>query len=43
MKKIQLNALAKNIDKNKSSMSITSSTMIKLKKNSNKNYEIYFK
>lgn len=37
------NSYAKNIDKNKSSMSITSSTMIKLKKNSNKNYEIYFK
>lgn len=37
------NSYAKNVDKNKSSMSITSSTMIKLKKNSNKNYEIYFK
>jgi hypothetical protein len=37
------NSYAKNIDKNKSSMSITSSTIIKLKKNSNKNYEIYFK
>jgi len=36
------NSYAKNIDKNKSSLSITSSTMIKLKKNSNKNYEIYF-
>ncbi len=37
------NSYAKNVDKNKSSMSITSSTIIKLKKNSNKNYEIYFK
>lgn len=37
------NSYVKNVDKNKSSLSITSSTMIKLKKNSNKNYEIYFK
>lgn len=35
------NAYQKNIDKNK--MSITSSTIIKFKKNSNKNYEIIFK
>ena len=37
------NSYNKNVDKNKSSISITSSTIIKLKKNSNKNYEIYFK
>jgi len=34
-------AFQKNIDKDK--MSITSSTIIKIKKNSNKNYEIFFK
>jgi len=36
------NSFNKLIDKKKSSISITSSTLIKLKKNSNKNYEIYF-
>jgi hypothetical protein len=35
------NSFNKNIDKNK--FSITSSTIIKIKKNSNKNYEIFFK